>query len=242
MRGVSRSASVVIAFLVASQGLSRDEAYVIVRRRRPLASPNLGFWEQLGEFAAAAAARGPGALLATGAGGPSEGSADNEAAVIDEAWCRQSCASFHMGPAGGGGRAGAGAIAAPRSPGRRRAALLAGLDYVLGRSLLPSDVAWLKALCDACDDAGGSSSSKTGSLEVASSGVACSSSLGVSSEELLGAEVASADFLDCWGCDFKPRLLASLLAALRPRKRPAETIAESDEEEDEERGEKGADD
>jgi len=49
-RGASRSATVVIAYLMAYRSLSRDEAFCQVKRRRRLVSPNEGFWDQLNEF------------------------------------------------------------------------------------------------------------------------------------------------------------------------------------------------
>ena len=50
MAGVSRSASVVIAFLIASQGWSLDEAMSFVKSKRKNISPNVGFAEQLANF------------------------------------------------------------------------------------------------------------------------------------------------------------------------------------------------
>eukprot|EP00930_Biecheleria_cincta_P005980 TRINITY_DN106955_c0_g1_i1.p1 TRINITY_DN106955_c0_g1~~TRINITY_DN106955_c0_g1_i1.p1 ORF type:complete len:592 (-),score=78.72 TRINITY_DN106955_c0_g1_i1:57-1832(-) len=48
--GVSRSASTVIAYLVAYQGYSLNEAFVLARKKRPVVTPNLGFMEKLCEF------------------------------------------------------------------------------------------------------------------------------------------------------------------------------------------------
>jgi hypothetical protein len=45
--GVSRSASCVIAFLVKHDGVSLREAVETVRRARPAAMPNVGFWRAL---------------------------------------------------------------------------------------------------------------------------------------------------------------------------------------------------
>ena len=44
--GVSRSATVVLAFLMG-RGLTLAEAWVRLRASRPIVNPNLGFWEQL---------------------------------------------------------------------------------------------------------------------------------------------------------------------------------------------------
>jgi len=49
--GVSRSASVVIAFLVRTHGLSVEEALAYTRAARPIVRPNRAFLAQLQEFA-----------------------------------------------------------------------------------------------------------------------------------------------------------------------------------------------
>lgn len=48
--GVSRSATIVMAYLIRFHGMTRQEAYVTVKQCRPRANPNVGFWEQLGVF------------------------------------------------------------------------------------------------------------------------------------------------------------------------------------------------
>ena len=50
MAGVSRSASVVIAFLIACQGWSLDDAMSFVKGKRKCISPNVAFAEQLASF------------------------------------------------------------------------------------------------------------------------------------------------------------------------------------------------
>ncbi|VDD74695.1 unnamed protein product [Mesocestoides corti] len=47
MAGVSRSASIVLAYLIKYQKMSLAEAYDRVRSIRPCIQPNLGFWRQL---------------------------------------------------------------------------------------------------------------------------------------------------------------------------------------------------
>lgn len=51
--GISRSATVVVAHLMSTQRLSRDEALALVRVQRPQVAPNDGFMRQLLEFEAA---------------------------------------------------------------------------------------------------------------------------------------------------------------------------------------------
>jgi len=48
--GVSRSSTVVIAYLMAYHDMKRDEAFLHVVERRPKVRPNYGFWNQLGKW------------------------------------------------------------------------------------------------------------------------------------------------------------------------------------------------
>jgi hypothetical protein len=45
--GVSRSATVCIAYLMQYHNMTRDQAYIILKQRRPSINPNEGFWQQL---------------------------------------------------------------------------------------------------------------------------------------------------------------------------------------------------
>ncbi|TFK46693.1 phosphotyrosine protein [Heliocybe sulcata] len=50
-QGVSRSASVVSAFLIAAYGWTPQQAVQFVKEKRPAAEPNFGFVSQLKEYA-----------------------------------------------------------------------------------------------------------------------------------------------------------------------------------------------
>eukprot|EP00928_Gymnodinium_smaydae_P078588 TRINITY_DN62710_c0_g1_i1.p1 TRINITY_DN62710_c0_g1~~TRINITY_DN62710_c0_g1_i1.p1 ORF type:complete len:362 (-),score=45.49 TRINITY_DN62710_c0_g1_i1:191-1276(-) len=50
--GVSRSASVVVAYLIEYQGYSLHDAFFLVRSHRSVITPNVGFMEKLGEYEA----------------------------------------------------------------------------------------------------------------------------------------------------------------------------------------------
>lgn len=50
--GVSRSATVCIAYIMHKQGLSLDSAYEFVKRKRPVIDPNINFIRQLQKFEA----------------------------------------------------------------------------------------------------------------------------------------------------------------------------------------------
>mmetsp|Transcript_34842 Transcript_34842/g.93067 ORF Transcript_34842/g.93067 Transcript_34842/m.93067 type:complete len:353 (+) Transcript_34842:78-1136(+) len=132
-RGVSRSASVVIAYLIAhgtAEGMTRDEAYVQVKRRRRVVDPNVGFWEQLLAFEQ----RGNGS---SGAGG---GEAEAGLPVaFDMAWCRKSVATFSMGAHE--------EAFADVADCNAKDALAGGLEFVLSRGIRDSDMAWLGAMC-----------------------------------------------------------------------------------------------
>ena len=51
MMGVSRSATVVCAYLIATAAMSATEAIAFVTERREVASPNIGFRRQLETYA-----------------------------------------------------------------------------------------------------------------------------------------------------------------------------------------------
>ncbi|CAJ0558021.1 unnamed protein product, partial [Mesorhabditis spiculigera] len=48
--GVSRAASLCLAYLVKGFGMSLRDAYYHLNQRRPIISPNLGFWRQLIDY------------------------------------------------------------------------------------------------------------------------------------------------------------------------------------------------
>jgi protein-tyrosine phosphatase len=50
LAGVSRSATIVIAYLMKTQNLPFEQAYEVVRQKREFANPNQGFRKQLEEF------------------------------------------------------------------------------------------------------------------------------------------------------------------------------------------------
>lgn len=49
-QGMSRSAAVVMAYLMRFHGMTRDEAYVVCKTKRAMVNPNEGFWKQLGDY------------------------------------------------------------------------------------------------------------------------------------------------------------------------------------------------
>ncbi len=52
MQGISRSASIVIAYLMTTRNMSFDEAHAVAVRARPIVKPNSGFLAQLRAYGA----------------------------------------------------------------------------------------------------------------------------------------------------------------------------------------------
>lgn len=50
IQGISRSVSMVIAYLIAKENMSLRDAYALVKAQRKLARPNKGFLKQLIDF------------------------------------------------------------------------------------------------------------------------------------------------------------------------------------------------
>ena len=61
--GVSRSPTIVIAYLMRSRGISLREAYDVVRTRRSIVNPNFGFMKQLIAFERTLGAKHPSLTL-----------------------------------------------------------------------------------------------------------------------------------------------------------------------------------
>ena len=49
--GISRSATIVCAYLIATMRMTPNEALAAVRKKRGIVSPNIGFLRQLEEYA-----------------------------------------------------------------------------------------------------------------------------------------------------------------------------------------------
>jgi len=59
LMGISRSATVVCAYLIATMRMTSDEALVAVRAKRRIVCPNIGFLRQLEEYTAQVRGGGP---------------------------------------------------------------------------------------------------------------------------------------------------------------------------------------
>ena len=107
--GVSRSSTVVLAYLIRFQNMTRESAFEHVRSRRPKIRPNRGFWIQLERFESEVNAsrrreRGRDTQEEEEADGSncfdnetsvsSRGSSDDTANIIDTNWAERSCALY----------------------------------------------------------------------------------------------------------------------------------------------------
>ena len=50
MAGISRSTTLLIAYLIRYRGMKSDDALNLVRSRRSIVNPNPGFWSQLKQY------------------------------------------------------------------------------------------------------------------------------------------------------------------------------------------------
>ena len=66
--GVSRSASLCLAYLMKYQRMTLDQAYGHVKKRRPVIHPNVGFWKQLIEYERRLFGRNTVKMIASGIG------------------------------------------------------------------------------------------------------------------------------------------------------------------------------
>ncbi|CAB9519103.1 specificity protein phosphatase [Seminavis robusta] len=154
--GVSRSSTVVMAYLIRFRNMTRDEAYLHIKARRPQASPNPGFWEQLNQFEKRCR-------------GGNDGAPEEGGAVFDADWAKTSNAAFATC------RETPEVLRANQAHRRlqdtssedHEQLLSVCLDFVWGRGVLDIDLDWLSFLCDELDqrnDRGWSASTVRGIL------------------------------------------------------------------------------
>jgi dual specificity phosphatase 12 len=139
-QGISRSASVVLAYFMRFHQMTRDQAYVEVKRRRPKINPNPGFWKQLEAFEA----------LLQSKPVDNDDETDLSTRPFDTEWAKQCQASFATCrelP-----------DAMQKEESWKRLALIsnekdlsqilvASLDFIWGRGLLEVDLEWLAYIC-----------------------------------------------------------------------------------------------
>ena len=135
--GVSRSATIVIAYLVRYHGLSRNEAYVQIKTRRPKISPNGGFWQQLRVWEHRVA------------NNMTESRSDESSRnPVDAEWAQSSSALYSTCCESDGMMADLLYACFQRCKSADLdQVLFVALDFIWGRGVLGCDVDWLVALC-----------------------------------------------------------------------------------------------
>lgn len=133
--GVSRSSTVIIAYLMQYRSMSRAEAYTHVKKRRPMANPNPGFWAQLEIYSQRLEREkcADGAITST------------KETTFNKDWAESSLATYQT----------IGHIT--NNPVElfqeitvdcnMAEIMYIAVDYVFGRGILDADLLWLSALC-----------------------------------------------------------------------------------------------
>jgi hypothetical protein len=151
--GVSRSSTVVVAYLMRYRAMSREDAYRHVQARRSIVKPNTGFWYQLELFAKnlsnpAAASASVGSPLST--------------ASIDAKWAKASSAVYatcrdvqqsSTKDDSAKQNLTERCFDALRQPGLDLEPVLCfALDFLWGRGVLAIEVEWLVHVCRILDE------------------------------------------------------------------------------------------
>jgi len=139
--GVSRSATVVLAYLVRYHGMSRDEAYLAVRKRRPMVNPNPGFWKQLEAFETYCRNKNSKNVVSDSPG----------QFEFDTEWATRSNALFATCRELPGVVEKAECFRQLSYAENLDAVLFVALDFIWGRGLLDVDVDWLACICRILD-------------------------------------------------------------------------------------------
>ena len=129
--GISRSATVAIAYLMKYHSFSRDAAYQYVKERRPLINPNPGFWSQLQLFQARLKSN----------------TSNAEELQYNKSWAQKSLANFqtigHICDD-------AECFSEISSNTDIEQLLFVATDFVFGRGISDTDLPWFRSLCKTC--------------------------------------------------------------------------------------------
>jgi len=154
--GVSRSATVVMAYLIRFHQRTREDAYIHVKKRRPRINPNQGFWHQLQKFEEQWYRRDRVVEGSTAVSYHSDVGEPDDNKEMDLKWCFTSCIlfstlndlphllkdtdCFHFLTK-----------QAIHLPEMKRFASV-WLDFLWGRGLIVSDLEWLSHCCETVDN------------------------------------------------------------------------------------------
>ena len=141
--GISRSSTLVIAYLMKFWGMTRDGAYLHVKARRPKTNPNPGFWDQLGEYEHRCCKKTM----------PQDGV--SQEVQFDEQWAQQSAALFSTCRENEDLLATNSLTRCLWEVKEERAKLIRVLtlclDYLWSRGIIEGDLDWLVFVCQTVD-------------------------------------------------------------------------------------------
>jgi hypothetical protein len=145
--GISRSATVVLAYLMRYHNMTRDQSYTIIKQRRPKIDPNEGFWQQLLIWQHQ--------MIATTSTTTTDTTDTSSANIIDDQghgnvdrdWAQMSSALFSTCREMEGSDLSHACFGRCVTAKDRKHTLEVCLDFVWGRGVSTVDVDWLAVLC-----------------------------------------------------------------------------------------------
>ena len=149
-QGISRSSTIVIAYLMRYHGMKRDEAYIKVKSNHPIADPNPGFYQQLKIFEYFLFSSEEGETLLSFVKNNIVSCSDNTAEERFDlkSWSKASSAKFGMmqSPAINTNKFFRGVLDFLNAGHDLEEVLRMALDHVFGRAFDEYDVLWLQCL------------------------------------------------------------------------------------------------
>lgn len=176
-KGVSRSSSVVIAYLIKYKSLTAHQAYGYIRERRPQVRPNKGFWQQLKIFEARIKKQKRLADLGI--------TDDDEEFKFDLSWAEQSFATFQTIGHLLEDKTECLSEITSRDQIDAKHVLFVATDFIFCRGIQDTDLPWLAAVCAALNQ----SNAGSGSQEVISEMLTSLLASGSKFSELWGGEI-----------------------------------------------------
>lgn len=200
--GVSRSSTVVIAYLMRYRHLSLEDAYVLARSKRSLVNPNQGFWLQLKTF--------EGKLT----GKPNIDVLEKGHLKFDDDWMNNNFIIF-CASSGNAQELFSELVAdcsndshIMQDNSKPRDILELGINFVIGKGLSEHTLKFFRALAYVC-------SGLIPNREAIDNSVSPTySTVGSKTSEAVLQIIDSENFQDLWGSDFRYRDRVQLLSAL----------------------------
>ena len=194
--GVSRSSSVVIAYLMRYQNMNLHDAYTLTKMKRPIVDPNGGFWEQLQQYEKS--------LMDV----PSLKASFDEEIQFDEEWMES---TFVATCAGGQELNAFSELICCGDVDVAKDALKTGLYFVLGKGLGRQEMKWLSTFGAAC------TKSLEALMKVSKNDVSDESQspndCSLARDEILRI-IVTEEFQEDWGSDFGNYHKSQVLKAL----------------------------